>query len=167
MGRRLRYLFVMTKFENRFKLPVVDAFLRMYEDVLTEKFNDRPITGADNGSHLPEVIKFLPLPDDENDYDDVVVKIANRIYISERQVGRMGFTYPELFAVLAHELGHILYHTHPWAYDSEERADSLAAELGLGSQMISVIEKIIASRRFRNLTSALVHRIHFLQHLAG
>ncbi|MCM1319546.1 MAG: hypothetical protein NC217_04120 [Muribaculaceae bacterium] len=151
----------MIKFENRYNLPAVDAFLRLYGELIEAKFAElqHPIP-------RPHIIEFLPLPDDENEYNDVVVRVSNRIYISEQQVGLMGFTEPELFAALCHELGHILYHTHPWAYDSEERADTLAAELGLGNQMISVIEKIIASRRFRNLTAALVHRIHFLQHLA-
>lgn len=157
----------MTVFLNRYKLPVVDAFLRLYGEALADKFNLFAQYAGEGGTRLPEAIEFLPLPDDENEYEDVVVKISNRIYISERQVGRMGFTYPELFAALCHELGHILYRTHPWSGDSEERADTLAAELGLGTQMIAVIEKIIASRRFRHLTSSLVQRIHFLQHQAG
>lgn len=177
----------MTKFTNRYNLPCVDAYLRLYGALLTEKFDELrfsniPLEAINNScknagertlhtgrqkttSSLPEVIEFLPLPDDENDYNDVIVKVANCIYISESQVGKMGFSNPELFAALSHELGHILYRTHPWTYDSEERADTLAAELGLGSQMISVIEKIIASRRFRYLTGALVQRIQFLQHL--
>lgn len=137
--------------------------MRLYGDILTEKLSEQM---AISDSRLPEVIEFLPLADEDNEYGDVVVKISNRIYISSKHVGQMGFSEPELFAVLAHELGHILYHTHPWAYDAEERADTLAAELGLGSQMISALEKIIASRRFRHVTSALVRRIQFLQHLA-
>lgn len=152
----------MQKFTNKYALPEVDSFLRLYGDALVKRFDElRAI--SENKEELPEVIEFVPLADEENEYDDVVVKLENRIYISKRMVGEMGFSYPELFAVLAHELGHILYRTHPWGFDAEERADSMAAELGLGAQMISVIEKIIASRRFRNVTSALVRRIQFLQ----
>lgn len=152
----------MQKFTNKYSIPEVDSFLRLYGDALVRRFDELRAL-ADDKTELPEVIEFVPLKDEENEYDDVVVKLENRIYISKRMVGEMGFTYPELFAVLAHELGHILYRTHPWGFDAEERADSMAAELGLGDQMIAVIEKIIASRKFRNVTSALVRRIHFLQ----
>lgn len=155
----------MQIFTNKYELPEVESFLRLYGDDLRARFDEMRKL-ADNKTDLPETIEFVPLPDEENEYDDVVVKLENRIYISKRMVGEMGFSYPELFAVLAHELGHILYRTHPWGFDAEERADSLAAELGLGTQMISVIEKIIASRRFRNITSALVRRIQFLQLIA-
>lgn len=155
----------MQKFTNKYKLPEVDSFLRLYGNALTAKFIEMREL-SDNENDLPGVIEFVPLSDEENQYDDVVVKLGNRIYISKRMVGEMGFSYPELFAVLAHELGHILYRTNPWGFDAEERADSLSAELGLGHQMISVIEKIIASRKFRNVTSALVRRIQFLQLIA-
>ncbi len=152
----------MQKFINKYSIPEVDSFLRLYGDALVNRFDELRALAEDK-RELPEVIEFVPLSDEENEYDDVVVKLENRIYISKRMVGEMGFTYPELFAVLAHELGHILYRTHPWGFDAEERADSMAAELGLGNQMIAVIEKIIASRKFRNVTSALVRRIQFLQ----
>lgn len=140
---------------NPNNIPVVSSFIRLYGDILLEKFYDYP------GS-----VEFLYLPDDENEYGDVIVRLGNRIFLSEKEIGNLGLSGPEIFAALAHELGHILYHTHPWAFDSESRADTLAAELGLRDQMISVIEKIIYSRRFRNITSMLVQRIQFLKHLA-
>lgn len=143
------------KLSNPEKLPIVDAFLRYYEDVLKLHFPD------DN----MEII-FHSLPDEENEYRDIVVRLNKSIYLSTSEINNLGLTPPEIFAAIAHELGHILYHTHPWAYDAEERADSLAAELGLGQQMITVIEKIINSRRFRHITSALVRRIQYLTHLA-
>lgn len=155
----------MQNFKNSYKLPVVESFLRLYEDALVQKFDEMRELATDV-KPLPDTIEFLPLDDAENEYDDVVVRLGNKIYISEKMTGQMGFSYPELFAVLAHELGHILYRTHPWGFDAEERADSLAAELGLATQMISVIEKIIASRRFHQITSALVRRIQFLQLIA-
>lgn len=155
----------MIKFENKYGIEVVDSFLRLYEDLLKDKFSEIE-SMYEGSSQLPSRIEFLPLDDNENYYDDVVVKLDNKIYISGRQVGRIGFSIPEMYAALAHELGHILYRTHPWRFDAEERADSLAAEIGLGSQMISAIEKIIASRRFSNMTGALVRRIQFLKHLA-
>lgn len=143
------------KLYNPFDLPVVASFIRLFGETITKKFEDNNT-----------VITFLPLSDDENEYDDIIVRLGDKIYLSEKEIGRLGLSDPEIFASLAHELGHILYHTHPWGFDAESRADTLAAELGLRDQMISVIDKIITSRRFRNVTSSLVQRIQFLKHLA-
>lgn len=143
------------KLSNPHNLNIVDSFIRLYGNALGELgFSD------------DMEIEFLPLSDDENEYADIIVRLGRRIYLSEREIGRLGLSAPELFAAIAHEIGHIVYHTSPWDADAESRADTLAAQLGLGEQMIAVIEKIIASRRYRNLTSLLVQRIHFLQHLA-
>ncbi len=149
---------------NSNNIPTVDSFLRLFGEIIVDKFTE--IENLHNSDRKFKDIEFLPLDDSENEYQDVVVRLGNRIYISDRMVGQMGFTPPELFAIFAHELGHILYNTHPWACDSESRADTLAAELGLGEQMISVLEKIISSRRFRQVTSDLVRRIQFLSHIA-
>ncbi|MDE5551637.1 MAG: hypothetical protein K2I91_00405, partial [Muribaculaceae bacterium] len=139
------------KLFNPDKLPIVESFIRCYDEPLQRLFPDDKIK-----------IIFRSLPDEDNDYRDIVVRLNKTVYLSTPEINKLGLTPPEIFAAIAHELGHILYHTHPWAYDAEERADSLAAELGLGRQMITVIEKIIASRRFRHITSALVRRIQYL-----
>ncbi len=101
----------------------------------------------------------------ENEYHDIMGRVSNVIYYSEEEVGRIGLSDTEVLAALAHEIGHIVYNTRGWQRDQEERADSFAAELGLGTQMIAAIEKIISSRRYHNLTSLLVRRIHFLQNM--
>ena len=135
------------KLSNPHKLPIVESFIRLYGSVL-------------QSPEFPEElsVEFLPLSDDENEYADILVRLGKRIYLSEREIGKLGLSSPEIFAALAHELGHIVYRTHPWHTDSESRADTLAARIGLRDQMIAVIEKIIASRRYRNLTSLLVQR---------
>ncbi len=140
---------------NKSSLFQVEAYIRLFGDIILEKGKDY----SDN-------IVLLDLPDCDNEYGDSIVRLGNKIYISESEIGKLGLSEIELFAAISHELGHILYHTTPWGNDSESRADTFAAELGLCRQMISVIEKIIASRRYRNMTTMLVQRIQFLQHLA-
>lgn len=142
------------KFENPCNLPVVESFLRLYGDVIAEKCDWKNKT-----------IRFLSLPDHENEFRDVIVRYRDAIYISQSEIGKLGLTRPEIFAALAHELGHIVYGMQPFGIDAETRADGFAAEIGLGSQMIAVIEKIIQSHRYHNITSQLVQRIQFLQHL--
>lgn len=142
------------KLINIDNIPIVDSFIRLYGDVISEI-----------ASHYDRPISFCRLSREENDYRDIMGRIGTTVYISDEEVGMMGLTAPEIFASLAHEIGHIVYHTHDWQPDCEQRADMLAAQLGLGSQMIAAIEKILDSRRFSKLTSMLVGRIHFLQNM--
>ena len=142
------------KFENPYQIPVVKSFLRLYSGTIDEIARDR--------DHR---IVFLPLPDHENRYNDIIVRYRDAIYISETEINKLGLSAPEIFAALAHEIGHIVYGMLPFGTDAEMRADEFAAEVGLASQMIAVIEKIIMSRRFSDITSSLVQRIQFLHHL--
>lgn len=143
-------------FKNNDNIEIVNSFLRLYGEAIQGLTEDNR-----------ECIEFFLLRDADNDYGDPIVSICNEIQLSLSELGKLGLTEPEIFAAIAHEIGHIAYGTLPFGVDAESRADSFAAELGLANQMISVIEKLIASRRYRRVTGALVQRIYFLQHLAG
>lgn len=135
---------------NKDDIEIVDVFIRMYGDVIKEMV-----------PHFDDNIVFKLLPPGENDYRDIMGRIGKTVYFSKEEVGRIGLSDTEMLAALAHEVGHIVYNTKGWDTDCEQRADTLAADLGLGSQMISAIEKIIDSRRYNKLTSLLIGRIHF------
>lgn len=138
--------------KNTDNLPIVDSFIRLFGE-------------AANGAapHFDKEIEFRKLSKEENDYSDIMGRVGRTVYISMEEAGKIGLTDSELLASIAHEVGHIVYNTRSWQIDCEERADAYAAELGLGRQMISTIEKIADSRRYPRLTSHLVRRIHFLQ----
>lgn len=141
-------------FNNPQEIPVVSSFLRLYGDSIKSKlsYDNREVT-------------FHYLPDRDNDFKDPIARLGNDIFLSITEIGKMGFSYPEQFAAIAHEIGHVAYGTLPFGSDAETRADSFAAEIGLGSQMINVIERIIMSRKYRDITSGLVQRIYYLEHL--
>lgn len=143
------------QFVNDAGLPVVDGFIRLFGPELSRMFAERDV-----------IVVFKILHDSENDYRDIIARLGNTVYLSVSEVGELGLTDPEIFAALTHEIGHIMYGSQRFGIDAETRADSLAAELGLANQMISVIDKVIMSRRFPRLTSQLVCRIQYLQHLA-
>lgn len=139
---------------NRDNIEIVDAFIRLFGGLLEEI-----------ASHYTGVIEFRLLKDEDNEYHDIMGRVGNTIYFSPSEVDGIGLTDVEILASLAHEVGHIVYNTCSWEPDCEQRADMLAAELGLGAQMISALEKILDSRRFHRLTSMLIGRIHFLQNM--
>ena len=141
-------------FINRQNIEIVDVFVRLFGE---------PV--ADEAPHFPHPIIFKRLRSEDNRYNDIMVSVGNTIYISVEESGSIGLSDIEMLAAIAHEIGHVIYGAHSWLPDSEQRADMLAAKIGLGNQMISTIEKFIESRRYSSLTSQLVGRIHFLQNM--
>lgn len=146
----------MMKLINRDGLPIVNAFIRLFGDAISSLV---PSCCGD--------IEFRLLRESENEYHDLMGRVANIIYYSPEEVGRIGLTDSEILAALAHEVGHIAYNTRGWQQFCEERADTFAAELGLGRQMVSAIERILDSRKYPALSSQLIGRIHFLQNVLG
>lgn len=141
-------------FINRQNIEIVDIFVRLFGEPVAEE-----------ASHYSRPIIFKRLPSEDNRYRDIMLSIGNVIYISIEESGSVGLSETEMLAAIAHEIGHVVYGAHSFLPDSEQRADMLAAKIGLGNQMISAIEKILDSRRYRQLTSQLVSRIHFLQNM--
>lgn len=139
---------------NRQNIEIVDVFIRLFGELVSSL-----------APHFTEPIEFKILKDEENQYHDIMARVGRTIYLSPSEIGSVGLSDTEVLAAIAHEIGHIVYHTHAWQPDCEQRADMWAAQLGLGSQMIAAIEKFIESRRYRTLTSLLVERIHFLQNM--
>lgn len=146
----------MVVFKNIDGIDIVDSFLRLYGNIISGLFIDRDVVINIRNAELKG----------KNHYHDLMARINNDIFVSEKECGLIGLSEAEIFAALAHEIGHILYKADAFRPDSENIADQLAADLGLGSQMISVIEKIIESRRYPRLTSMLVQRIQYLGHIA-
>lgn len=145
----------MIRFENCDGIPIVDSFIRLYGDLISSF-----------APHFDKTIFFKSLSPRENRFRDIMGRVGQTVYISMEEVGKIGLTDPEILASLAHEIGHVVYSTRNWHIDCEQRADTLASDLGLGTQMITAIEKILESRRYERLTSMLVSRIHFLQNMS-
>ena len=141
-------------FINRQNIEIVDVFVRLFGE---------PV--ADEASHFHRPIIFKRLTSEDNRYNDIMVSIGNTIYISVEESGKVGLSDTEMLAAIAHEIGHVVYGAHSWLPDCEQRADMLAAKIGLGNQMISAIEKFLESRRYKDIASQLVSRIHFLQNM--
>lgn len=136
-------------------LDIISSFLRLYSDAVKEI-----------GSFYKKDIRFFLLKEEENVYRDSILSFNGDVYISPVEIGRLGLSIPEIYAAIAHEIGHIVYRTNPWRHDAEQIADSFAADLGLRSQMISVIDRLISSKRHRNLVAEHVRRIQFLQNVS-
>lgn len=141
-------------FINRQNIEIVDVFVRLFGE---------PV--ADEASHYSHPIIFKLLRSEDNRYNDIMVSVGNTIYISIEESGKVGLSDTEMLAAIAHEIGHVVYGAHSWLPDCEQRADLLAAKIGLGNQMISAIEKFLDSRRYPDITSQLVGRLHFLQNM--
>lgn len=77
----------------------------------------------------------------------------------------LNFTKEEMYAMIAHEIGHIYYKTTEM--DSpilikEKMADSMAIQLGLKRELSSALQKMIDSGDYEDVAEDMRQRIHFL-----
>ena len=99
----------------------------------------------------------LPAIDlDENDAfacssdkkEDAASSTKAGIIFNQAAIESLGLTEEEQYAAIAHEIGHIIYRfsdkkeQFPKGQGEEIFADSIAAEIGLANEILSVIEKM-------------------------
>lgn len=94
------------RFGNPDGLEIVESFIRLY---------GRAVSSV--APHFEGVIVFRKLSRQDNQYDDIMGRIGKTIYISEEEVGKLGLSYPEFLAAIAHEVGHVVYSTRGWDMD--------------------------------------------------
>lgn len=91
---------------------------------------------------------FIRQNDVRNDSPYTSNHIVHEIMRSEEVYNKCNFTREEEFVILAHEIGHMIAGWKGEKCDNnleeEKRADQMSASLGLGEEMKSAIEKMIA-----------------------
>lgn len=146
------------KFINVDNIGMVESFIRLYGEKISR-------LAAEADSNI-DTINFHHIRESDNLHRDIMVSLGRRICISEKEIERMNLTMGEVYAVIAHEIGHIIYNAPSFNPMSEQQADSVAMELGLGRQMISVLEKLLHYKKSRMSLGLTLTRIHYLQNMA-
>lgn len=110
----------------------------------------------------------LPMIDlDENDafacssdkQEEAASSTKAGIIFNQAVIEHLGLTEEEQYAAIAHEIGHIIYRfsslkeQYPGEQGQEIFADKVASEIGLRSQLLSVIQKLESSRWFSDSIS--------------
>ena len=134
-------------FNNLNNLPVVAQFESLYGAQIArwypELTNIRIYTDQQGEG-------FIKKWDDRNDSPYTSNHVMNEIMRSEDVYNRCGFTIEEEYAILAHELGHMIAGVRGENAQNnlqeEKNADQMTVKLGLANHMKSAIQKMIDYR---------------------
>lgn len=120
----------------------------------------------------------LPVIDlDENDafacssdrQEEAILSTKAGIIFNQAAIDNLELTEEEQYAAIAHEIGHIIYRffdkkeQFPKGQGEEIFADSIAAEIGLAEELLSLLEKMVSSGLFQDSVSRFGMRIKYLQ----
>ena len=142
--------------------PIFGRFNARYGDLLAEhcpplqEFQIKVLT-SDAFLRNPGELPMIDL--DENDafacssdkQEDAISSTKAGIIFNKAAIDRLGLTEEEQFAAIAHEIGHIIYRfsslkdKYPGHQGQEVFADTVACEIGLTTQIRSLVSKMMSS----------------------
>lgn len=141
--------------------PVFGRFCNLYGEALASichllsKFEINVLTTEEYCS-LPDDVPFIssvenqPIASYIKKDGELAETTKAGIVFNHPVIIAIGLSEDELFAAIAHEIGHILYFffeykdSYPGPQGEEVYADEIACRLGLAPQMLSCLEKIEA-----------------------
>lgn len=133
-------------FNNLNNLPVVTQFEAIYGSQIEQEYpelaNKRIRIYTDQQGD-----GFIKQWDDRNDSPYTSNHVVNEIMRTEEIYNRCEFTVQEEYAILAHELGHMIARFRGEKVQNnlqeEKNADQMTVNLGLADHMKSAIQKMI------------------------
>lgn len=140
------------KFINEKGIKVVSNFIDRY----SAEFN------ASTNENTTIVFRSLPV---NNQHNEPLRCYANIIEYSEEISNRLGMSEIEIYAMIAHEIGHIMdkINNRTDTIPREICGDSMACMIGLRKPMISALKKMIASNLYPNESEMMNGRIDVLE----
>lgn len=158
-------------FENLSNSRIFEEFERMTAEAvfsicyILKKFKIKVITIEDYRqlTNVPSIegLEKQPMANFVFKYEQDASTTLATIIVNEKVCKSFGFSKSELFAIIAHEIGHIIYFfsdcKDPENKQAEEIfADHIAELLGLKNELKEVISKLITSDFFDYKTNNLL-----------
>ena len=139
-------------FSNRQNIEVVSNFINSYSALFNAATNE-------------DITIIFRTFQGSNSSNDPMICYVNIIEYSEEMCNKLGLSEIEIFAMIAHEIGHILdkINKRTDTIPREICADSMACVLGLKNAMISGLKKMIASNLYPNENEMMNGRIEVLE----
>lgn len=150
----------MIEFENPQNLEIFTSFKVEFDAVLKEKCNmDFKIYGI-NTEH--KLAPYITVNDDPFATNTTIKPLT--ILFNELICKELKLTPKEHYAMIAHEVGHIIDSTPRIENEMqrEKNADMFAVELGLKEDLLNGLRKIIESGKYSNEVKGIEERIEYL-----
>ena len=138
---------------NFSKLKIFDSFIKLYGenecckdiDIKLISFEQPPFCGC-------------------NKYDSPFETCVGYIACSTDICLTIGLVENEMYALIAHEIGHIFYKTSLMPstvsiLEKEKKADSMAIQFGLKNELSSALQKLIDSGKYEDVKEDLRQRV--------
>lgn len=150
----------MILFKNPQNIELFKTFIEQFDKPINELVKIETITIC----FINEQHKRYGFVGDANEPFVTNTKINNPTPIGMNEIvcGQLKLTQEEIFAMIAHEIGHILDKTLREANNQLERelnADQFAIKLNLSNQLKSGLEKFIESENYKDVVEDLSERI--------
>ncbi len=145
----------MILFKNLQIIEVFNSFGDQFENAINENYNGNTITIV----VLNEQHPFFKAIANDN---DPFARNFNNIAINEQVCQQLNLTQEEKFAMIAHEIGHILDNTPKDInnrLNREYNADQFAVKLNLSKELKTGLEKLIESGDYPEENEGLKERI--------
>lgn len=129
------------------EIPAVNDFETLYGDQLCKDFPE--LSNLEIKIYTDQLGKgWIKVWDNQNDSPYTCNHIVNEIMRCDEVYNKCNFTKEEEYAILAHELGHIIdgKHNNNPIEDNllkEMKADKIATSLGLASHLQTALQKMI------------------------
>lgn len=117
----------------------------------------------DMATYTDKTIYLTLLRPEENQQNDPLCSYANIVGLSQEICDCIGLATTEIYAMIAHEIGHILDSRNKDRIPREIVADSLAVTLGLKTALISGLRKLIDSNNYPDESRNMEGRIKVLE----
>ena len=156
----------MLQFINRQNIAIFNSFSENFLKVINEIHDGNTITIEIINSQHPF---FSAVADSTDPFATNTIMNPQVITINEQVCLHLNLTQEKQYAIIAHEIGHILDDTARQPNNQlirECNADQFAVNLGLSQYLISGLEKIIDCSDYSNERAAIICRIKKLANLA-
>ena len=145
----------MILFKNQQNIEVFNSFVDQFENAINENYNGNTISIVVMNEQHPF---FKAIAND----NDPFARKFNNIAINEQVCHQLNLTQEEKFAMIAHEIGHILDNTPRDMNNQLNReinADEFAIKLNLSKELNTGLEKLIESENYSEENKGLEERI--------
>jgi Zn-dependent protease with chaperone function len=148
----------MILFKNQQNIEVFNSFIDQFENAINQNYDGNMITIVVMNEQHPF---FKAIAND----NDPFARNSMNIAINEQVCQQLKLTQDEKYAMIAHEIGHILDSTPKETNNQlsrEHNADQFAVKLNLTIELKTGLEKLIESGNYPEENEGLKERIEKL-----
>lgn len=153
----------MIKFKNPQNILIFEWFFEQFGPRINQLYNGEAVSEISGINSKHPISQAILSPSDPFATNVKLTPLA--VALNEPVCISLNLTEEEQYAMIAHEIGHILDSTPREDNQPlrERNADQFALRLGLDENLLSGLEKLVKSGAYEGEAEQLKHRIEYLK----